>query len=260
MVHVDIKDLYNKRYAFLWAILSFKAGLINASGFLIAGSYVSHVTGFGTQVGIALGHEEFEFGLELFVIPLAFIGGSFLTSLILDQDYSPNRVPNYPLVQSLITFLLGAIALLFSVGAFDTSSPFVHNEKSIFLIGLLCLVCGLKNGLTTWATHGKIRTTHLTGLSTDIGLHLSKLFQAEGSNSRYPESKKVNYIRIMTLLSFSAGSCIAAVLIPMIGYKVFYLIFAVSAVLMIISIVHRKQVQSSKTQSQLIGVTYANVD
>jgi uncharacterized membrane protein YoaK (UPF0700 family) len=260
MVHVNLQDLYKKKYAFLWAVLSFKAGLINASGFLIAGSYVSHVTGFGTQLGLALGHHEFKFGIELFVIPLAFIGGGFLTSLILDREYSPNKIPNYPLVQSLITCLLAAIALLFSVGVFNETSPFVHNEKSILLIGLLCLVCGLKNGLTTWATHGKIRTTHLTGLSTDIGLHLLKIFQPEGSNSRYPEPKKVTYVRIVTLLSFSAGSCIAAVLIPIIGYKVFYLTFAISAVLMTISIVHRKKFESSKRQSKMIGVTYANLN
>lgn len=244
MLHVDAKDLYKKKYVLLWAILSFKAGLINASGFLIAGSFVSHVTGFGTQVGLAIGHDEITFGIELLVIPIAFISGALITALILDRNYKPEKIPNYPLVQSLITGLLGLTALLFSVGIFETHSPIIHNEKSIFLVGLLCLICGLKNGLTTWATQGKIRTTHITGLSTDIGLHLPKVFRPHGSNSRYPEAKSVTYTRIITLVSFTMGSLMAAILIPKFSYGIFYIAFAISTVLLPISYFHRKKTQS----------------
>lgn len=260
MIHVNLNELYKTKYTLLWSLLSFKAGLINASGLLIAGSYVSHVTGFGTQIGLALGHHDFKFGIEILIIPIAFIGGAFIASLILDRNYSPYKVPNYPLVQSIITFLLGLIAFLFSIEVFDIHASEGPDEKSILLIGLLCLVCGMKNGLTTWATHGKIRTTHLTGLATDIGLHLPKLFQSDGSKSRYPESKKVTYVRFITLLSFSLGSCIAAMLIPIISYKVFYLTFVISAVLMTISFVHRKHFQSSIIQIHSKGITYANVN
>jgi len=261
MIHVtDLKDLYDKRHVLLWSLLSFKAGLINASGFLIAGNYVSHITGFGTQVGMALAHEEVRFGIELLVIPAAFIGGAFVTSLILDRNYSPHKIPNYPLVQSLITIFLGLISVLFSVGVFDKTTPYGHDDQSILLMGLLCFVCGLKNALTTWATHGKIRTTHLTGLSTDIGLHLPKIFLPEGSVSRYPESRKVTYVRLVTFLSFSFGSAIAALLIPVIGYKVFYFTFSISAFLLVVALRHRNRFKSLIAEPKNIGVSYANVN
>src|SRR5687767_13341745 len=112
MVHVELNELYKKGYIFLWAILSFKAGLINAAGFLLTGSYVSHVTGFGTQIGIAMGQEESRFGMELLVIPIAFIGGATITSLILDKGYSRGKIPHYPVVQSIITVLLGIVSSL----------------------------------------------------------------------------------------------------------------------------------------------------
>lgn len=257
MLHVATKDLYNKENSLLWCVLSFKAGLLNAAGFLIAGSYVSHVTGFGTQVGIAIGHSSYDFGLELFVIPLSFIGGAFLTSLILDQNYSEKRVPNYPHVQVLITFLLGLVSALFSFGFFSTERPSGPNTNSLLLVGILCLVCGLKNGLTTWATQGKIRTTHLTGLATDIGLHLPKLFK--NYTSRLPESKRINQVRILTLLSFSLGSCLSALLIPAIGYKIFYLSFGISLVLSLVSVLHRKLL--TETQLKLrTGGMYANLN
>lgn len=257
MVHVSIQDLYTRKYSLLWCVLSFKAGLLNAAGFLIAGSYVSHVTGFGTQVGIAIGHSEYDFGLELFIIPISFIGGAFLASLILDHDYSKDRVPNYPFVQILISVLLGLISVLFSLGVFSIQRLMPQNAWSLLLVGLLCLVCGLKNGLTTWASHGKIRTTHLTGLATDIGLHLPKLFKSEESLSRYPEPKKVNQVRILTLFSFSVGSCLSALLIPVIGYKIFYFAFAISTVLSIISILHRRVLTEGHLKIGT-GGTYAN--
>lgn len=241
MVHVEVENLYKKRYALLWSALSFKAGLINAAGFFITGSFVSHVTGFGTQAGIAIGHSEYTYGLELLVIPIAFISGGFITSLLLDRNYKKENVPNYPLVQFFITFLLGLISLLFYFEVLSKNSSMVHDENAIIIIGLLCLICGLKNGLTTWATHGKIRTTHLTGLSTDIGLHLPKLFKKNTFDSRYPEEKKVNYVRIITLISFSVGSCFSAIFVPLIEYKIFYLSFIISLIFFSISVIHRRK-------------------
>lgn len=259
MVHVAVKDLYNRKYSFLWCILSFKAGLLNAAGFLIAGSYVSHVTGFGTQVGIAIGHSDYDFGLELLIIPALFIAGAFLASVILDTKFTKEKVPHYPVVQLLITTLLGIISGLFSFGVFSIERLSPQSSQSLWLIGLLCLVCGLKNGLTTWASHGKIRTTHLTGLATDIGLHLPKLFRAEGVASRYPESRSVNRVRILTLLSFSVGSCLSALLIPLIGYKIFYLSFGISLVLLVISIIHRRGLTESQPKLETGGI-YANLN
>ena len=248
MLHVDLADLYKKRYSLLWSVLSFKAGMINTAGFLIAGSYVSHVTGFGTQIGLALGHSDYSFGLELMVIPVSFIGGGVITSLLLDKNYDKSVVPNYPLVQFLITFLLGLTSLLFFFDILDEKSISGNNQNTIFTIGLLCLICGLKNGLTTWASHGKIRTTHLTGLSTDIGLHFPKMFSKKGTvtKSRYPEARKVNYVRIITLLSFSLGAFIASFLIPLIGHQIFYLTFFISLILFSISLFHRNFVLKQK--------------
>ena len=254
MIHVDISDIYKIKYILLWSLLSFKAGLLNSAGFLIVGSFVSHVTGFGTQIGIELVHSDYIFSVELLVIPIAFIGGAVLTSLVLDKAYSKGKIPPYPIIQLLITLLLGIISVCFSMGIFDITTLNAQHERTIFFIGLLCLTCGLKNGLTTWATQGKIRTTHLTGLSTDIGLHLPKIFRPEGSTSRYPEPRKVSYVRIVILLSFSSGACLSAILIPIIGYELFYIAFAISTVLFTVSVIHRSQVRLppvSNTPSQV---------
>lgn len=241
MIQVNLTDIYSPKHIFLWCLLSFKSGLINTAGFLITGSFVSHITGFGTQIGMAIGHHEYEFSAELLVIPFAFIFGAIITSLLLDKNYDANKVPNYPLVQLIITLLLGLISILFSIRAFRMTSP-EHNITTILETGLLCLVCGLKNSLSTWSTYGKIRTTHITGLSTDIGLHFFKLLPLKKQLSRYPEPAKVNQVRIIMLLSFSLGACLSALLIPIIKYKIFYLAFLFSLGLLFFSTIHRRRI------------------
>lgn len=239
MIHVDQKNLYEIKHGILWSLLSFKSGLLNAAGFLLAGSYVSHVTGFGTQVGIGLVHDQYKLGIEMLMIPISFILGAAFVGYRLDKNYSDDKIPDYPQVQFTITFFLGLICLLYHFQFFSEKSLFAVNNKSIILITMLCFICGLKNGLSTWTTQGKIRTTHMTGISTDIGLHLHKMFKKSNTKTRFPESKQVNIIRIMTLIFFSIGSCFSALMIPMIGYKIFYISFIMSAFFSILSYWHK---------------------
>lgn len=240
MIHCDVKKLYEKKYVLLWMILSFKAGFLNAAGFLATGYYVSHVTGFGSMVGVSLAHEEYVFGIELLIIPLAFIIGSMLPTMILEKNYEGNKIPPYPLVQLLITGLLGVILLLGVTNFFGQFNLPQHDENDIILIGLLCLVCGLKNGLTTWATYGKIRTTHLTGLATDIGLNLPKLFRPR-EKSRFPEERRVNSVRIATFISFSIGSLVSAFIFPRLMYVGFAIPFIISVALLGVSFMNYRR-------------------
>lgn len=243
MIHCNLKDLYKKKLVLLWMLLAFKAGFLNAAGFLATGRFVSHVTGFGTQMGVSLAHEDYYFGIELLIIPLAFILGSSIPAWILERNYDEKKIPPYPAVQFLITMLLGAIFFLGTsgwFGEFTTASDDLHD---VILIGLLCLVCGMKNGLTTWATHGKIRTTHLTGLATDMGLHLPKLFRG-GQQGRFPEARRVNTVRLATFVSFTIGSLMAAFIFPKFNYYGFIFPFILSVGLLAISFINYHDAKS----------------
>jgi uncharacterized membrane protein YoaK (UPF0700 family) len=129
---------------------------------------------------------------------------------------------------------------LFYSNFFSIKNQSLFESRTLVLITLLCFACGLKNGLTTWITHGKIRTTHMTGISTDIGLHLHKMFRSKSISTKFPESKRVNIVRIMTLISFFIGSFISALLVPTIGYKVFYICFFLSVIFSLIAYFHRR--------------------
>lgn len=245
MIHSEnISEVYAKRNIPLWLISSFKAGFINSAGFLVTGKFVSHVTGFGTQVGIAVGHEDYFFGAELFIIPISFILGGVITSYFLDRKYDMGETPPYWKVQSLITFLLLIIISLGEMGMvksgiqFDKDFKYDYVEFSI--IAMLCLICGLKNGLVTWSTFGKVRVTHLTGLSTDIGLNLIRTFNKEQPSPRFKEERKVNILRMLTFAFFSTGALISALIFPKLGLKTFFIPLTISIGMSIISIIDCK--------------------
>lgn len=245
MIHCNPDEIYKPRFVFLWMLLSLKAGYLNAAGFLATGNYVSHVTGFGTQIGYSISHEDYLFGAELLIIPISFIFGSSVPSWILDWNFSKDKPAKFHYVQFLITLGLAMIFIFGVTGNLGDFSTEKHDTHDIIIVGILCLVCGMKNGLTTWATGGKIRTTHLTGLSTDIGLNLPKLF-SNNRATRFPESKRVNYVRILTFLSFSTGSLVSAFIFPRMEYAGFVFPFITSLGLSILSYISYKRITAPK--------------
>ena len=245
MIHCEnVADVYKKEQMFLWLLSAFKAGFINSAGFLITGKFVSHVTGFGTQVGIAMGHSDYFFGGELFVIPFFFILGGVITSFVLEAGAHKKNRPPYHYIQGLITLLIVLIILIGEGGLVSTKEQFdVDNRYQLMefsIIALLCLICGLKNSLITWTTFGKIRVTHLTGLSTDIGLHLVGTIFPKHKNVRLKESRSINVHRIMTLVAFSMGAFISAVVFPTLGFKAFYIVLALSLFMTLMSLKTRQ--------------------
>jgi len=246
MVHLnDPNEAFDRKHFWLWLVSAFKVGLINSAGFLATGKFVSHVTGFGTQMGIAFGHEGYFFTLELLTIPFSFIMGGVITSFILDRHLlDKTSPPPYYIVQGLITFSIGIVILIGEYEFTENLKPFDIDEKydliEFSIISLLCLACGLKNALVTWTTSGKVRVTHLTGLSTDIGLNLLGMINPK-MKRKFKEKRSVNFLRIATFLSFSFGALISAVLFPHFGYKTFITVFLISLFMTAYSFYNRQK-------------------
>jgi uncharacterized membrane protein YoaK (UPF0700 family) len=204
----------------------------------MTGEFVSHVTGFGTRVGITMGHDDFLFGFELLLIPVSFILGAIVTSFILDKK-DDCQSPSYHKVQALYAVIIGVILMIGYVGLIDYTSSFGTDNRytpfEIFTLFLLCFVCGLKNGLVAWTTYGKIRVTHLTGLSTDIGLNFIRMFKPDRLSERFKEPSYVNVIRIMILLSFSCGAFVSAIIFPYLGFEGLWFPFVTAVILTLLA-------------------------
>jgi uncharacterized membrane protein YoaK (UPF0700 family) len=86
------------------------------------------------------------------------------------------------------------------------------------VISILCFTMGLQNAIITKASDARIRTTHITGLSTDIGIEIGKFIYSQflKGNVR-PDSKKLG-LHSGLLLSFLAGGVIGAFSFKYLGF------------------------------------------
>jgi uncharacterized membrane protein YoaK (UPF0700 family) len=81
-----------------------------------------------------------------------------------------------------LPLMLEAVLLL----CFGLLGSNLENNRFLFVpatVGLLCYVMGLQNAIITKISKAEIRTTHMTGIVTDIGIELGKLFYWNVSES-----------------------------------------------------------------------------
>ena len=185
-------------------LLCFTAGHINASGFMATGRFVSHVTGFATLFGIDMANQKYGDALGIISVPVFFLLGSFLAGLLIDRPVSLQQRPRFDLVMGL-----SALCLFISALGGVTIPMYL-------LLILLCMACGLQNG-----TIGSYRTTHLTGLVTDLGLGLARLTNCS-SHEQFIKEKKDNQLRAGAILIFTLGSVIGALMFIKIGHMGFF--------------------------------------
>jgi uncharacterized membrane protein YoaK (UPF0700 family) len=152
----------------LGAVLSFVAGAANAGGFLAVGRYTSHMTGVVSSVAddIVLG----QFALVAVGIGslCAFLMGAMCTAILVNWGLRKRLRSAYSL-----PLLVESLALL----VFGLFGAAINGFASLFLpltVLLLCFMMGLQNAVITKISHAEIRTTHVTGLVTDLGIELGK--------------------------------------------------------------------------------------
>jgi uncharacterized membrane protein YoaK (UPF0700 family) len=149
--------------------LAFVAGAINAGGFLAVQQYTSHMTGIVSSMtdAIILGDREI---IATGVGALgAFILGAATTALLVNAARRRGLSSAYALP------LLLEACLLLLFGLVGASLNQLHTVFFSATVVLLCFIMGLQNAVITKISHAEIRTTHVTGLVTDIGIELGKL-------------------------------------------------------------------------------------
>lgn len=158
--------------------LSFVAGSINAGGFLAVGQYTSHMTGIvsGMADATALGH--FSVAGAAFGAVISFITGAMTTAILTNWAAHRHLKSRY----ALSLLLEAGLLLLFGLaGAY-----FAELEKILapITVLLLCFIMGVQNAVITKISGAVIRTTHVTGITTDIGIELGKLIYFNRSTTQ----------------------------------------------------------------------------
>lgn len=208
---------------FDWFVLSFLAGNINAGGYLACSRFVSHVTGFATLSGISLEQGSWVEALGTLVIPLFFLGGVMISGYLTEKKYA-NRVhgQRYAPVMGLVAAILGFVAVAGSLDLFGKFGDVANMKHDFFLLACLCSACGLQNAAISSASGATVRTTHLTGLTTDLGLGLIRAEIHNLPNSQKLVERRANLLRVATIVSFTLGSLVAAFIYSRFKYQGFF--------------------------------------
>lgn len=158
----------------LGALLAFNAGAINAGGFLAVQRYTSHMTGVVSAVAddLVLG-AWIAAGAGLLAL-LAFIGGAMVTAILTNWARRRAMHSEYALALLLEALLLLAFGLLGGTLAHWSAHVGAQTLLPVTVL-LLCFIMGLQNAVVTKISQAEIRTTHMTGVITDLGIELGRL-------------------------------------------------------------------------------------
>ncbi|WP_417655438.1 YoaK family protein [Pseudoalteromonas atlantica] len=150
--------------------LAFIAGIVNAVGLLgFEHQAISHLSGSVTLLGIKL-ISSTSAALLLMSIVLSFMLGSALSGFLLTGG-SLKLGRHY----DTLLFIEGLLLLL---------SAYLLSRAHVYGITLASAACGLQNALATNYSGAVVRTTHLTGIFTDLGLMIGKALKGEPFDTR----------------------------------------------------------------------------
>ncbi|MBP6613415.1 MAG: DUF1275 domain-containing protein [Aquabacterium sp.] len=200
----------------LGLFLAFNAGAINAGGFLAVSQYTSHMTGLVSEMAdhLALGHMDLVKGALISV--LSFLAGAATSAIMINWARRRRSRHEFSAPLLLVAILMLAFGVL---GAYHR----VIGSSLIMTVVLLCFIMGLQNAMITKVSNSVIRTTHVTGMVTDIGIELGRLLYW----NRTPDSPEHPAVRanlrrlrlhVSLVLMFFLGGLLGALGFKHLGY------------------------------------------
>ena len=198
----------------LGATLSFVAGAANAGGFLAVGQYTSHMTGVVSSVADNLVLGNVSLALAGLAALAAFISGAMTTAWMVNWGLRRKLHSAYGRP------LLLEAALLLVFGLFGTGINFFAGLFVPLTVLVLCFIMGLQNAVITKISNAEIRTTHVTGLVTDLGIELGKLFYINRltRDKLVVANRKKLRLHATLIASFFVGGLLGALGFKTIGY------------------------------------------
>lgn len=184
------------------SLLSFVAGIVNVAGFLAVQRLTTNVTGHFAFFVDEIFKLNFWQGFVYFLYIFCFFLGSFTSNLIVEllsktSDRFIYIIPT--IIESVILFIVALFG------------PFLISQSPDFLACSLLFAMGLQNSLVTTISNATVRTTHLTGLFTDLGIELSQLFfykQKEQKDKLYSSIQ----LRLTIITFFFLGGLLGGIL------------------------------------------------
>ncbi len=216
MIELDKESFSSKYKQFIWMLAPFQAGFINVGAYSLAGGFfVSHVTGTSSMTAVGIARLDPFIFATFFTVLLSFILGAGLSGYFIKYKKEETGKADYATVMFIKFIFFGIILILSEFDVFFPSREVIEISH-ILMLFLLSFCCGVQNSSSSLATGGFLKPTHMTGLSTDVGIHLFRFF------SRKTQKQSLEYkhtiLRIKILASFIIGGVFSEVIFSTQGH------------------------------------------
>ena len=161
-------DRHNRILA---AYLACVGGFVNAVGLLLIGSPTSHVTGNVARFAADFARGDLRAGLSATLMVASFFVGATAAAMLTEASVFRRTPFAYGAALGCEAALLGAFGIV--ANAAMSAHPRVQDAAALFL----CVAMGMQNSLVTRISGAVVRTTHLTGVITDLGIESARWFR-----------------------------------------------------------------------------------
>lgn len=177
------------------SLLSFVAGAVNVAGFISLGVFTTNVTGHFANFVDEVFHLRFYQCFIFFLYIQFFFSGAFVSNTLVEIIDKRNAKNIFILPVALEISILALVGIL--------GAPLRQTHPNIIACALLFSM-GLQNALVTKISNAIVRTTHLTGLFTDLGIEISQLFFYKEKEQRARLRANIN-LRMSIITFFFLG-------------------------------------------------------
>jgi len=200
--------------------LAWIAGYTNILTILTCGHVTSHVSGTTSDLGRAVSEGNWRFVAFLGFLLTSFVVGAGISGFTTELGKRRGWESIYVLPMAVEALLLAAFALLVET---SSQGATVVGERLLLMTGVASMAMGLQNATITRISSGVVRTTHVTGVLTDLGLEAVQFFwwladerrllatsprlTAAATVRAHPTSKRLALL-ISIMGSFALGACL----------------------------------------------------
>lgn len=189
-------------WAGAWA-LAFVAGMVNVVGLIgLQHQAVTHLTGTTSMLAAALADWRWDDALHLAMVIGSFLAGTVLSGWLV-QDSNLRLGRRYG-----VALLLESMLLWVAVPLLQRGHP----------LGLHCAscACGLQNAMVSTYSGAVVRTTHLSGMFTDLGIFLGHALRG------LPVDVRRRRLCFLVISGFLVGGVVGAALFRHLGYATLF--------------------------------------
>lgn len=195
-------------------LLAFVAGIVNVVGLLgFEHEAISHLTGNTSLLATALTHLDITRMLHFGALIGAFVAGAVFSGILIQAS----------------TLQLGrryGVALLVVSMLLFVSVPLLANGSAFGMYTAAC-ACGLQNAMVSTYSGAVVRTTHLSGMFTDLGIFLGHAVRG------LPVEKKRLWLCVLVITGFLAGGIAGTLAFNAVGYAALFVPAGLTAVVAI---------------------------